>query len=67
LYAPAWLLRNRRHAVARAEGGRFGAWSAKVLGRVERGWLRRSHLPFGTSLLLIADAAQRPAPVEERP
>ena len=67
LYPPAWLLRNRRQAVARAEGGRIGTWSAKLLGSIERRWLLRFRLPFGTSLLLVAEAAERPAPPGERP
>jgi SAM-dependent methyltransferase len=66
LYAPAWLLRNRRHAVARAEGGRVGSWSAKVLGGIERRWLRRFRMPFGTSLLLVAEAARPQTPGGER-
>jgi SAM-dependent methyltransferase len=66
LYAPAWLLRNRRQISSRAEGGRVGALSARLLGGVERWWLRRFRLPFGTSLLLVAEAVPRPAPVEER-
>lgn len=66
LYAPAWLLRKRRQASARAEGGRLGGWSAKVLGRIERWWLRRFRVPFGTSLLLVAEAAPTPTPAGER-
>jgi SAM-dependent methyltransferase len=66
LYAPAWLLRNRRHAVARSEGGRLGAWSARLLGVIERGWLRRFRLPFGTSLLLEAEAGPRATAGRER-
>ena len=67
LYAPAWLLRNRRHASTRAEGGRLGAWSARLLGGIERWWLRRFRLPFGTSLLLVAEAVRLPTPAGERP
>jgi hypothetical protein len=44
----------------------LGAWSARLLGVIERGWLRRFRLPFGTSLLLEAEAGPRATAGRER-